>query len=149
VRSICMPESYGTRAAAKYICAVFFPPAYAPHILAAPCPTDAANPLPFAKNGGRAAAPRKAVRFLWPRNSGRAAPHFRNLREEFRAILAQLDSGGRACLPFSRSSGQGARLYIAVGLAEWMRTRLYPAQECVDAAVDDSSRLRRRLEVPW
>src|SRR5258707_7796397 len=108
--------SYGTGAAQVYLRG--FPASVRTAYLGSAVPTDAANPLPFAKTAQ--AALEKLFDSCAADSACRSA--FPNLREEFRAILAQLDSGAvRVAIPDRAAK---APLYRG-RVAEWMRTRLY------------------------
>lgn len=108
--------SYGTRAAQVYMRS--FPASVRTAYLGSPVPTDAANPLPFAKTG------QAALEMLLSSCSADAACRsaYPNLREEFLDIMLKLDSGAvRVSIP---GSTQTATLYRG-RVAEWMRSRLY------------------------
>jgi pimeloyl-ACP methyl ester carboxylesterase len=108
--------SYGTRAAQVYMRS--FPGSVRTAYLGSPVPTDAANPLPFAKTG------EVALEMLFSSCSADAACRsaYPKLREEFLAITLKLDSGAvRVSIP---GSAETATLYRG-RVAEWMRSRLY------------------------
>ena len=116
-----------------------FPASVRTAYLGSPVPIDAANPLAFAKTG------QAALDQLFSACAADAAmplAHFRNLREEFRAVAGQARFGhGARVDPRAR----GTALLNRGRVAEWMRSKLYPPQERDDAAVDDSSCLCGRL----
>jgi len=108
--------SYGTRAAQVYI--RLFPASVRSAYLGSPVPTDAANPLAFAKTG------EAALEMLFNSCDADAACRaaFPKLREEFRAVMLRLDSGTvRVSIPARPGT---AALYRG-RVAEWMRSRLY------------------------
>jgi pimeloyl-ACP methyl ester carboxylesterase len=108
--------SYGTRAAQVYIRS--FPASVRTAYLGSPVPTDAANPLPFAKTA------QTALELLFSSCSADAACRaaFPKLREEFREVTLKLDSGTvRVSIP---ARAETATLYRG-RVAEWMRSRLY------------------------
>jgi pimeloyl-ACP methyl ester carboxylesterase len=108
--------SYGTRAAQVYIRS--FPASVRTAYLGSPVPTDAANPLPFAKTA------QTALELLFSSCSADAAclAAFPKLREEFRDVMLKLDSGTvRVSIP---TRAETATLYRG-RVAEWMRSRLY------------------------
>jgi pimeloyl-ACP methyl ester carboxylesterase len=105
-----------------------FPASVRTAYLGSAIPINAANPLPFAKTA------QAALDKLFAACSADAAcgSAFPQLREEFRAILARLDSGTvRATIP-----GRATPAPLDRGrVAEWMRSRLY--------------RPRSASELPW
>jgi pimeloyl-ACP methyl ester carboxylesterase len=107
--------SYGTRAAQIYIRS--FPASVRTAYLGSAVPTDAANPLPFAKTA------QTALEMLFNSCAADAACRsaFPELREEFRAISVRLDSGVRVSIPESAGT---VTLYRG-RVAEWMRSKLY------------------------
>jgi pimeloyl-ACP methyl ester carboxylesterase len=108
--------SYGTRAAQVYMRS--FPASVRTAYLGSAVPTDAANPLPFAKTA------QTAFEMLFSSCSADAACRgaFPDLREEFLAIMLKLDSGAvRVSIP---GSAETATLYRG-RVVEWMRSRLY------------------------
>jgi pimeloyl-ACP methyl ester carboxylesterase len=108
--------SYGTRAAQVYIRS--FPASVRTAYLGSPVPTDAANPLPFAKTA------ETALELLFGSCSADAACRaaYPKLREEFRDIMRQLDAGTvRVSIP---AAAEKATLYRG-RVAEWMRSKLY------------------------
>jgi pimeloyl-ACP methyl ester carboxylesterase len=108
--------SYGTRAAQVYMRS--FPASVRTAYLGSAVPTDAANPLPFAKTA------QAAFEMLFGSCSADAACRgaFPKLREEFLAIMHKLDSGAvRVSIP---GSAETATLYRG-RVVEWMRSRLY------------------------
>jgi pimeloyl-ACP methyl ester carboxylesterase len=108
--------SYGTRAAQVYMRS--FPARVRTAYLGSPVPTDAANPLPFAKTA------QGALEMLFKACDAEAACRaaYPKLREEFRDIMIKLESGTvRVSIPTSAGS---APLYRG-RVAEWMRSRLY------------------------
>ncbi|HEY2780683.1 MAG TPA: alpha/beta hydrolase [Steroidobacteraceae bacterium] len=108
--------SYGTRAAQVYMRS--FPASVRTAYLGSAVPIDAANPLPFAKTA------QAAIEKLFAACSADAAcsSAFPQLREEFRAILARLESGTvRVTIP-----GRATPAPLDRGrVAEWTRSRLY------------------------
>lgn len=108
--------SYGTRAAQVYM--RNFPASVRTAYLGSPVPTDAANPLPFAKTA------QAALEMLLSSCSADAACQaaFPKLREEFRAIALKLDSG---TVRVSIGGGAGKATLYRGRVAEWMRSRLY------------------------
>jgi pimeloyl-ACP methyl ester carboxylesterase len=108
--------SYGTRAAQVYIRS--FPAAVRTAYLGSPVPTDASNPLPFAKTA------EGALEMLFNSCSADSACRaaFPKLREEFRDVMLRLDSGTvRVSIPTRTGK---ATLYRG-RVAEWIRSRLY------------------------
>jgi pimeloyl-ACP methyl ester carboxylesterase len=108
--------SYGTRAAQVYIRS--FPASVRTAYLGSPVPTDAANPLPFAKTA------QTALELLFSSCSADAACRaaFPKLREEFRDVTLKLDSGTvRVSIPTRAETATLNRGRVA----EWMRSRLY------------------------
>lgn len=108
--------SYGTRAAQVYIRS--FPASVRTAYLGSPVPTDAANPLPFAKTADA------ALELLFGACSADAACRaaYPKLREEFRDIMRQLDSGK---VRVSVSAGADKAPLYRGRVAEWMRSKLY------------------------
>jgi pimeloyl-ACP methyl ester carboxylesterase len=108
--------SYGTRAAQVYIRS--FPASVRTAYLGSAVPTDAANPLPFAKTG------QAALELLFNSCDSDAACReaYPKLREEFRDIMLKLESGSvRVSIPTRAGT---ATLYRG-RVAEWMRSKLY------------------------
>jgi pimeloyl-ACP methyl ester carboxylesterase len=108
--------SYGTRAAQVYMRS--FPAGVRTAYLGSAVPTDAANPLPFAKTA------QAALDMLFSSCTADAACQaaFPKLREEFRDVMRKLDSGAvRVSIP---GRARQATLYRG-RVAEWMRSRLY------------------------
>ena len=108
--------SYGTRAAQVYI--RNFPASVRTAYLGSPVPTDAANPLAFAKTG------QAALEMLFSACSADAACRsaYPKLREEFRAVALKLDSG---TVRVSIAPRAGKATLYRGRVAEWMRSRLY------------------------
>jgi pimeloyl-ACP methyl ester carboxylesterase len=108
--------SFGTRAAQVYMRS--FPASVRTAYLGSAVPMDAASPLPFAKTAETglellfaACAADAACRAAYPK-----------LREEFRDIRRQLDSGTvRVAVP----EHAGSALLDRGRVAEWMRSKLY------------------------
>jgi pimeloyl-ACP methyl ester carboxylesterase len=108
--------SYGTRAAQVYMRA--YPKSVRSAYLGSAVPTDAANPLPFAKTAQ--AALEELFNACSADRACRAA--FPSFRDELHEVLARLDSGSvQVVLP---ESSQTAPLYRG-RVAEWIRTKLY------------------------
>jgi pimeloyl-ACP methyl ester carboxylesterase len=108
--------SYGTRAAQVYM--RNFPASARTAYLGSAVPTDAANPLAFAKTS------QTALEMLFDACGADAACNsaYPKLREEFRAVMARLDTGTvRVSIP--QRAGK-ATLYRG-RVVEWMRSRLY------------------------
>jgi pimeloyl-ACP methyl ester carboxylesterase len=108
--------SYGTRAAQVYMRS--FPASVRTAYLGSAVPMDAANPLPFAKTA------ETALEMLFGSCAADAACRtaFPKLREEFRNIKRQLDSGTvRVAVP----EPEGSALLDRGRVAEWMRSKLY------------------------
>jgi pimeloyl-ACP methyl ester carboxylesterase len=108
--------SYGTRAAQMYIRK--FPASVRSAYLGSAVPTDASNPLAFAKTA------QAALELLFTACSADAACRsaYPELREEFHAVSARLDTGTvRVSIP---GSPRSATLYRG-RVAEWMRSKLY------------------------
>jgi pimeloyl-ACP methyl ester carboxylesterase len=108
--------SYGTRAAQVYM--RNFPASVRTAYLGSAVPTDAANPLAFAKTA------QTALEMLFDSCGADAACNsaYPKLREEFRAVMARLDTGAvRVSIP--KRAGK-ATLYRG-RVVEWMRSRLY------------------------
>lgn len=108
--------SYGTRAAQMYL--RNFPASVRTAYLGSPVPMDAANPLAFAKTG------QAALDQLFSACAAdeKCREAFPDLREEFRAVAARLDSGSvRVSIP-----GHAGTAVLNRGrVAEWMRSKLY------------------------
>lgn len=108
--------SYGTRAAQVYMRA--YPKSVRTAYLGSSVPTDAANPLPFARTAQAAldglfvaCAADTACRTAFPK-----------LRDEFREVLSRLDSGSvQVALPDTSRKGMLYRGRVA----EWIRAKLY------------------------
>jgi pimeloyl-ACP methyl ester carboxylesterase len=108
--------SYGTRAAQVYMRS--FPASVRTAYLGSAVPMDAVNPLAFAKTA------ETALDLLFGSCLADAACHaaFPKLREEFRAVMARLDTGTvRVSIP---KGARKATLYRG-RVVEWMRSRLY------------------------
>jgi pimeloyl-ACP methyl ester carboxylesterase len=108
--------SYGTRAAQVYMRA--YPASVRTAYLGSTIPMDAANPLPFAKTA------QAALEKLFAACSADAACHgaFPQLRDEFREVMARLESGTvRATVPRRATPARLDRGRVA----EWIRSRLY------------------------
>jgi pimeloyl-ACP methyl ester carboxylesterase len=108
--------SYGTRAAQVYMRA--YPNSVRTAYLGSPVPTDAANPLPFAKTA------QGALDNLFAACSADAACRtaFPKLRDEFQDVLTRLDAGSvQVALPDSSRKGTLYRGRVA----EWIRSKLY------------------------
>jgi pimeloyl-ACP methyl ester carboxylesterase len=108
--------SYGTRAAQVYIRS--FAAGVRTAYLGSAVPTDAANPLPFAKTA------ESALELLFRSCSADAACRaaYPRLREEFSAILRKLDSG---TLRVAVATHAGNATLYRGRVAEWIRSRLY------------------------
>ncbi len=108
--------SYGTRAAQVYMRS--FPASVRSAYLGSAVPMDAANPLAFAKTA------EAALEMLFNSCAADAACRgtYPKLREEFRSIARELDSGSvRVAVP-----GRAGNATLVRGrVAEWMRSRLY------------------------
>jgi pimeloyl-ACP methyl ester carboxylesterase len=108
--------SYGTRAAQVYIRS--FPGSVRTAYLGSSVPTNAANPLPFAKTA------QTALEVLFNSCDAEAACRaaYPKLREEFRAVMLKLDSGS---VSVSIPTRAGTATLYRGRVAEWMRSRLY------------------------
>jgi pimeloyl-ACP methyl ester carboxylesterase len=114
--------SYGTRAAQVYLRA--YPQSVRTVYLGSVVPVDVATPLPLAKAAEDALE--KTFTACAADADCRAA--FPNLREEFREVLARLDSGSmRVSIP---GHDQKATLHRG-RFAEWVRARLYRPSSAV------------------
>jgi pimeloyl-ACP methyl ester carboxylesterase len=110
--------SYGTRAAQVYLRA--FPQSVRTVYLGSVVPIDLALPLPLAK------AAQSALDGVFTACAADAECNaaFPRLREEFRQVLARLDSGVRVSIP-----NHSDRVPLSRGrVAEWLRSRLYRAE---------------------
>jgi pimeloyl-ACP methyl ester carboxylesterase len=108
--------SYGTRAAQVYMRA--YPQSVRTAYLGSAVPTDAANPLPFAKTA------QAALDNLFGACSADAACRtaFPKFRDEFREVLTRLDAGPvQVALPDTSRTGTLYRGRVA----EWIRSKLY------------------------
>jgi pimeloyl-ACP methyl ester carboxylesterase len=108
--------SYGTRAAQVYMRA--YPESVRTAYLGSAVPLDAANPLPFARTA------QAALDNLFSACSADAACRkaFPKLAEEFRDVLARLDSGSvQVAVPDTAAKAPLARGRVA----EWFRSKLY------------------------
>jgi pimeloyl-ACP methyl ester carboxylesterase len=108
--------SYGTRAAQVYMRS--FPAGVRTAYLGSPVPTDAANPLPFARTA------QAALDMLFNACNAEAACHaaYPKLREEFRDIMLKLDSGA---VSVSIPGHAGTATLDRGRVAEWIRSKLY------------------------
>ncbi len=108
--------SYGTRAAQVYIRS--FPASVRSAYLGSAVPVDAANPLAFAKTEQTALE----QLFAACDADAKCRAAFPNLREEFRIMVARLDSGAvRVTIPGTKATATLNRGRVA----EWMRSQLY------------------------
>jgi pimeloyl-ACP methyl ester carboxylesterase len=108
--------SYGTRAAQVYMRS--FPAGVRTAYLGSAVPTDAANPLPFAKTA------QAALNMLFSACDAEAACRaaYPKLREEFRGIMLKLDSGA---VSVSIPGHAGTAKLDRGRVAEWIRSKLY------------------------
>jgi pimeloyl-ACP methyl ester carboxylesterase len=115
--------SYGNRAAQVYLRS--YPKSVRTAYLGSVVPIDIAIPLPLAK--AAQAAFEKTFSACAADPECHAA--FPNLRDEFREILARLESGVRVAVP----GGSGAALLDRGRVVEWLRSVLYRAESAAQA----------------